>query len=78
MVYLEIVTCDSSIYKMDQPDFIVCGFMENSICVKRVKVVMLPTYISFFFQTKNWKTSPVIARKGVYLFFEKENSKYKL
>ena len=69
MVYLEIITCDSSIYTMDHPDFIVYGFMENSILVKKVKVVMLPTYLNFFLKTKNRKTSPVIARKGGLFIF---------
>ena len=36
-IFLEIITCDASIYTMDHPDFIVCSFMENSICPKRVK-----------------------------------------
>ena len=35
--YFEIITCDTSIYAMDHPDFIVCGFMENSFGLKRVK-----------------------------------------
>ena len=29
-IYLEIFTCDPSIYTMDYPDFIVCSFMEKS------------------------------------------------
>ena len=33
---MEIVNCDTSIYTMDHPDFIVCSFMENSIGLKRV------------------------------------------
>ena len=32
-----IIICDLSIYTMNQPDFIVCHLMENSICLKRVK-----------------------------------------
>ena len=35
---LEIITGDPSIYKMDQPDFIICSNMENSIGLKRVKL----------------------------------------
>ena len=29
-IFLEIVTCDPTIYTMGHPDFIVCSFMENS------------------------------------------------
>ena len=36
--YLEIKTCDPSIYRMDYPDFNVCSFTENSIGLKMVKV----------------------------------------
>ena len=36
---LEIVTCDPSIYTMDNPDFIVLSFMGNSIDLKRVKIL---------------------------------------
>ena len=36
--FLEIITCDPSIYTMDHPDLIIiCYFMENSIGPKRVK-----------------------------------------
>ena len=34
--FLEIITCEPSIYTMDHPDFIVCSFLENSISLKRV------------------------------------------
>ena len=33
---MEIVYCDTSLYTMDHPDFIVCSFMENSNGFKRV------------------------------------------
>ena len=36
---LEIINCDPSIYTKDHPDFIVCSFIEYSICQKRVKMV---------------------------------------
>ena len=36
-MFLEIITCDPSVYTMDHPDFIVCWLMENSIGLKRVK-----------------------------------------
>ena len=29
--FLEIITCDPSIYTMDHPDLIVCSFKKNSI-----------------------------------------------
>ena len=35
--YLEIITYDPSLCRMDHPDCIVCSFMENSIGLKRVK-----------------------------------------
>ena len=37
---LEIITCDPSIYTMDHADIIVCGFLENSIDPKRVKLTL--------------------------------------
>ena len=36
----EIITCDPLLYTMDNPDFIVCSFMENSIDLKRVDVIL--------------------------------------
>ena len=41
-IVLEIITCDPSIYTMDHPDLIVCGFMEDSIDLKRVNIIMIP------------------------------------
>ena len=35
--FLETITCDPSIYKLDHPDLIVCSFIDNSIGPKRVK-----------------------------------------
>ena len=29
--FLEVIMCAPSIYRIDHSDFIVCGFMENSI-----------------------------------------------
>ena len=31
----EMITCVSSVYTMDHPDFIICCFMENSFFLKR-------------------------------------------
>ena len=39
--YLKIITCDPSIYTMDNPDFIVCNIMENSIGLKMVSVQLV-------------------------------------
>ena len=39
IIFGEILTCDPSIYTMDDPDFIVCSFMENSIGTKRVNIM---------------------------------------
>ena len=33
--FLDIITCDPSIYIKDHPDFIVCSFMEDLIDLKR-------------------------------------------
>ena len=33
--FLEIISCDPSLYVMDHPGLIVCSFMENSIGPKR-------------------------------------------
>ena len=35
--YLEIITCDPSIYLVDHPDLIVSSLIEISIGLKRVK-----------------------------------------
>ena len=35
--FLEIITIDPAIYTIDNPDFIVCSLMANSIELKRVK-----------------------------------------
>ena len=32
--FLQIITCDPSIYTMDHPDFIVSSLMEDSIGIK--------------------------------------------
>ena len=37
--FLKIITCDPSMYTMDNPDFIVLSFMENSIDLKRFKIL---------------------------------------
>ena len=37
----EIITCDSSIYIMDHPDFTVSNVMENSIGLKRVSEAII-------------------------------------
>ena len=42
-IFLEIITCVPSVYKMDHPNFIVCSFMENSIGLKRVNILSLLT-----------------------------------
>ena len=34
-IVLVIITCEPLIYTMDHPNFIVCSFMGNSICLKR-------------------------------------------
>ena len=34
--FLDIISCDPSIYTMDHSDSIVCSFMKNSIGLKRV------------------------------------------
>ena len=39
-LFLEIITCDPSIYTMDHPDFIACSFMENCVGLKRVKYLV--------------------------------------
>ena len=36
--FLEMITCDPSIYTMDHTDFIVCSFMENFIGLRRVQM----------------------------------------
>ena len=36
-IYLEIITCEPSIYTMDHPDFIISNFMGNSIDTQRVE-----------------------------------------
>ena len=46
--FLEIITCDpslASVYIMDQCDFIICSFMENSIHLKRVNGQQLITLL---------------------------------
>ena len=35
--FFQILTRDPSIYTMGHPDLIVCGFMDNSIGLKRVR-----------------------------------------
>ena len=71
-IFLEIITCDSSIYTMDHPSLYVV-LWKIPFVWKGLRC-MLPTFISSFFQTKN--SSPVTIQKGVYIFFEKENSKF--
>ena len=45
--FLEIITCDPSICTMSHPDLIVCSFIENSIGLKRGKLMMtLLNYIN--------------------------------
>ena len=46
--FLEIITCDPSIYTMNHPLFIVCSFMENSIGPERVQHQPLTNSKSFF------------------------------
>ena len=36
-IFLEIITCDPSVYTMDHPNFIRSNFVENSIGLKKVK-----------------------------------------
>ena len=43
--YLEIKTCDPSIYTIDHPDLTVSKFMENSIRLQRVKIGRKPAPI---------------------------------
>ena len=38
----EIITCDPSIYTMNHPDLFVCSFIENSIGLKRGKLMLTP------------------------------------
>ena len=40
-IFVEIIINDPSTYTMDNPDFMVCGFMENSIGLKKVKTIIL-------------------------------------
>ena len=35
--FLAVIIYDPSVYIKDHPDFVVCSFMEFSICLKRVK-----------------------------------------
>ena len=35
--FLEFITCDPSLYTMDHHNLTVCGFLENSIGLKRGK-----------------------------------------
>ena len=41
VIFLEIITSNPSIYKMDHPDLTVSNFMENDICLQRVKYLPL-------------------------------------
>ena len=36
-IFLEMITCDTSIYTVDYSDFIVCSFVDKSIGPKLVK-----------------------------------------
>ena len=38
---LKVITCDRSIYTMDNPDFIVYSFMENYIGLKKVNSILV-------------------------------------
>ena len=50
--FLEDINCDSSIYTIDHPDFIVCNFMEYSIGLKRVeRNVSTYLFCCFFMKT---------------------------
>ena len=42
---IEIITYDSSMNTRDNPDFIVCIFIENNIGLKRVNISMLMRFI---------------------------------
>ena len=41
--FFEIITSDPSIYTMNYPDLIVCNFMENSVGLKRVNILLRQT-----------------------------------
>ena len=53
-IFLEIIPCGPSIYRMDHPGFIVCSFMENSIGLKKVKQDLLAILFDYYFP-KIWK-----------------------
>ena len=53
------ITCDPSIFKMDYPSCIVCGFMENSIGLNWVN-------IDFYISESDLLSHLVLA--GVYMF----------
>ena len=38
--FFDIITYDPCVYAMDHPDFIVCSFMENSICLNQEYVFL--------------------------------------
>ena len=40
IMFVEIITCDPSIYTMDHPDLTVSSLMENFIGLKRVKTLL--------------------------------------
>ena len=52
---LEIITCNPSVYKMDHPDFIVCGLMENPIGLKRVNILYIQKFRDDFIFSKSVK-----------------------
>ena len=55
---LEILTCDPSIYTMDHPDFIVCSFIEYSICLKSVLIMcMFRTLVMSVYRKTNFLIS---------------------
>ena len=44
--FFEIIACDPSIHTIDQSDFLVCSFMENSICPSSDRSKHIPALLT--------------------------------
>ena len=51
IMFLQIITCNPSIYIIDHPDLTVSSFMGNSIALKRVKTLL---FFFLFRPTGSW------------------------
>ena len=76
-IFFEIITCEPSIYRMDQPDIIICSFMENSIGLKRFNILLifLLSVFSLLFLSpvKKYMYKSLVVRKLVFMLATRQH-----